>query len=348
MSQKNLMNQNGVAMFLVLWVMALLTVIVGEFCYAMRTELRMTTNFRESIQSYYTARAGIYLAINELLEVLLNPGRSFKADVDAPPSWRLNEPGPEISFGQGSFYARIVNENGRVNINQVGKGLLDILIRGLEVEDDQRNVIVDSILDWRDRDDHHELHGAENAYYRRLDPPRSAKNGNLDHIHELSEIRGITPEIFRMLSPIFTIYPRAEGPSATAAPAADGPESGAVDYNRVNLNAADAALLRLLPGMTNELAEELVRARQNLPFQVLTDVVPIVGDTVFQQLSPWVTLQRSPYYTVEAVARNEAGQVEHTLRACVKIDLRTESRYEIIHWEDDVIESFETDGGATQ
>ena len=62
-----LKNENGIALFMVLWVLMLLSVIVGEFCYAMRTEVNVTRNFKEQTEGYYIALGGLNRAIGELV-----------------------------------------------------------------------------------------------------------------------------------------------------------------------------------------------------------------------------------------------------------------------------------------
>jgi len=71
-------SERGIALFLVLWVMALLTVIAGEFCYFVRTEANITRNFKEETQTYYIAMSGLSFAIGELVVNELVP-RQVKA-----------------------------------------------------------------------------------------------------------------------------------------------------------------------------------------------------------------------------------------------------------------------------
>jgi general secretion pathway protein K len=69
-------------------------------------------------------------------------------------------------------------------------------LTNLGVEGEARDIIVDSILDWRDADDFYRIHGAENDYYQSLKEPYRCKNGNFDSIEELLLVRGITPALF--------------------------------------------------------------------------------------------------------------------------------------------------------
>ena len=59
----------GVALVLVVWVIVVLTAIVGEFSYTMRTEINIARNFKEEEEAYQLALAGIEKAKLELLSV---------------------------------------------------------------------------------------------------------------------------------------------------------------------------------------------------------------------------------------------------------------------------------------
>ena len=60
-------NSRGVALIMVLWVIAILTVVVLEFSFAMRTEVNITKNFKEELQLYGIAQGGVQRAIAELI-----------------------------------------------------------------------------------------------------------------------------------------------------------------------------------------------------------------------------------------------------------------------------------------
>jgi len=51
---------------MVLWVITILSVIVLEFSFAMRTEVQITQNFQEELQLYAMAEGGIQRAVIEL------------------------------------------------------------------------------------------------------------------------------------------------------------------------------------------------------------------------------------------------------------------------------------------
>ena len=111
--------------------------------------------------------------------------------------------------------------------------------------------VVDSIVDWYDRDDEEGVHGAESPFYLDREPPYPAKNGDFDSIEELLQVRGVTPELFYGvegvpgLKDIFTPYVHARG-----------------DHPKVNLRRAPAAVLQALLNTTPEETQELMDLRE--------------------------------------------------------------------------------------
>ena len=83
-----LFQEEGIALMMTLWIMVLLIAIVTEFTHGTRTEINTTKNFKEEIESYYFAEAGINLAITEILQ-----DAEFHA---------LDEAG-EIAFGRKKY-----------------------------------------------------------------------------------------------------------------------------------------------------------------------------------------------------------------------------------------------------
>ena len=55
---------------------------------------------------------------------------------------------------------------------------------------ENRDVINDSLEDWRDQNDNHRTNGAESDFYLKLPVPYRARNGNLQDTGEMLQIRG--------------------------------------------------------------------------------------------------------------------------------------------------------------
>jgi general secretion pathway protein K len=207
-------NQSGIALMIVLWVLVLLMTLATEFAFSMKMEVNTTRNYKEDTESYHLAKAGLNLALAELLK-----NASFHSihnvygwiagnPIKVPTTKTKNQPEDEfqefnivnrtdIKLGNGTITYIINDENGKISINSASKIILNQLLAysGVKKKIDQ-DTISDSILDWIDADKNHRINGAEDDYYSTQHPPYYAKNGKLETLSELLKIRGITEEIF--------------------------------------------------------------------------------------------------------------------------------------------------------
>jgi type II secretory pathway component PulK len=193
-------EKGGAAVVLVIWVMVILLALVAEFSYSMRTEIKITRNFKEEEEAYQLALAGIELAKNELMSISNLRGIYLNDDANVlilDPNEDEELPERKGELGTGSYEYDISDEDGKININTATpQQLREILENSGARDDSEVSTIVDSILDWRDTDDLHRLNGAEEDYYRSLDRPYSCKDGNFDVLEELLLVKGMKPEIF--------------------------------------------------------------------------------------------------------------------------------------------------------
>jgi general secretion pathway protein K len=186
-------NQEGAALLLVLWVLVLLTGIVTEFAYSMRTEVAITRNFKEEQEAYYAALSGMELAKAEILSARGSMYLGERGDLIFGD--RGSGPQREGKVGETFYAYSIEDEERKINLNSATPDQLRYLLRHAGVEGAQLDMIVDSILDWRDPDQLHRASGAEEDYYRSLPKPYSCKDGPFDAVEELLLVKGMTPEI---------------------------------------------------------------------------------------------------------------------------------------------------------
>ena len=333
-----LKSESGIALLLVLWVLMLLMVIVGEFCHAMRTEVNITRNFKEDTQSYYIAVAGLNRAVSELIknEILPQKVKSPDSEDDDEEadeeeiSWRINADIPAIAFGEGQFEVKIGNESGKVNINRANRRLLRMMLNGFDLDDSDKDVIVDSILDWRDKDRNHRISGAEDDYYDSLPEPYECKDGDFDSIEELLLVRGVTPEIFYGgLEHMVTVYQ-----DETKSRGRRGRRGKGFDYDKVNVNTAPPQVLRSLPMMTDDLVQEIIEYRKEQDFKSMAALSDIVGPDVFQAIAKHITMETCAYYTIKSVGTLEGSQTKQGVEALIKIDTTLRKGYRVIKWLD--------------
>lgn len=196
----------GVALIVVLLLLALLLAIVGEFAQAMRLEAVAATNFRSALSETWLAEAGYQRAVAEILPDAL----SHELDVNGALAFRRTRLGTptvptrlNLRIDPGHLSYRLTDESARLNLNRATRDELDRLLDGAGVEKTDRDVIIDSIQDWRDPNEEHRLNGAESDYYLALPVPYRSKNADFDSIDELLQVRGVTREL---------LYGRAQTP----------------------------------------------------------------------------------------------------------------------------------------
>jgi hypothetical protein len=191
----------GVALLLAVWLLALLAVVVGEFVFSTRVRASAERNKRDDLRGWVLAIAGYRAALAALDDRIAGLSLAqdgslllhYRGEAEGTPA-----AGTDVALGDGSYSWRIMSEDGLVDINGIQqRSVLVNLLKQCGVGPGaDRDTIIDSILDWRDANREHRINGAEEDYYRGLDPPYSCKDGSLDVLEELLLVRGVTPEIF--------------------------------------------------------------------------------------------------------------------------------------------------------
>ncbi len=331
---QRLCRNDGIALVSVLWILVLLTAIVAEFAYSMRTEIIITRNFKEATQAHYIAHSGVMRAVVEIIRKKeMEANNLTSTDETAPDTiWRLNAPISPQTFGAGEFSVHIDNAAGLIDINSAGENLLWLMVDTLDISENEKAVIVDSILDWRDKDDFHRLNGAENRYYKSLPEPYACKNAAFDSAAELLLVRGIRPELFYdNLKTIVTVIPETKAkrrgkrhPSHAAAKMVG---------RKININAAPQQLLKALPQLAPQQVQALLNYRASGDFISMEEIRDLIGTEAFSAISPYITLALSPNYTIRAEGRIHGSSVRQIIQAMVRIDGNLPGGYKIVGWQ---------------
>jgi len=192
--------QSGIALLLVVWLLALLTVIAGEFIASGRVKAAAEHNKQDDLRGLALALAGYRAAVAALDDQI----EGLELDTDERLLLRYRgvvdsvaAAAADVPLGDGTYSWRISDEDGLVNINTVLRPVLANLLKQCGLGPGaERDTVIDSILDWRDPNRDHHLNGAEEDYYRGLDPPYSCKDGPFSVVEELLLVRGVTPGLF--------------------------------------------------------------------------------------------------------------------------------------------------------
>ena len=196
-------HARGIAFVLVLWVIAMLSIMLGSFALVARTENLQSRHLFDTTQARYAAEAGLNLAIFELRKT--DPAQRWMAD------------GRPYRFGYGDaeIELEITDDSGKIDINAASGDLLTNLFMGRGVPMDQAAALSDAIQDWRDPDDLKHPNGAEAADYKAAGLSYTPKNAPFDTVSELQQVLGMTYDLYEKIEPGITIYSGRNSPSAS-------------------------------------------------------------------------------------------------------------------------------------
>lgn len=218
----------GSALILVLWLIVLLTALVGGFALAARTENLQGRVLTRGIVASNAARAGMEYALTRV--ALPDPRLQWRPD-GRPYRWR---------YGGAQLEVRVTDENGKLDINQADPQTLAALIQGEGIEAADAARLAGAIVDWRDADTLSQPSGGgEDADYASAGLPYGAKDGDFEGVAELLQVIGMTPELYARLEPNITVYSGRARPDPAVAPVAV--------LNALGLDGADLVRRREAP-----------------------------------------------------------------------------------------------------
>jgi general secretion pathway protein K len=261
------------ALLLVISMIALLSVVIIRFSRSMQLAVTETSHFQQSVLMESMAQSGLDIG----LAVLQQDARLSEEDSFLEYWARLGETPLDVGIGQGEVSVVIIDLDGRFPINSlvemVAEGdnpwtrengmtpqqardiLLRLLQSGLFVVEDETTAreVVESLTDWVDADDEELEYGAEAGYYNSLENPVVPRNGAVDFIDELLQVRGISKDL---------LYGNSE-------------KEPLIDYisvenksGKININTAPLALIQALDERINadqiEGLDEFRRDEDNL------------------------------------------------------------------------------------
>lgn len=221
-------KQRGIALILVLWLMALLTLMAAAYATSTRTEIRMTRVTLERAQAQAVAEAGLWRGV----QILVQPGLD--------PHWHIDGQPNHFRFADHAAAVRVIDETGKLDLNTGRAEILDGLLASAGVAAERRVALVDAILDWRDPDSLRRTHGAEDNDYRRMGVNHGAKDGPFNSVSELQQVAGMDHALYERIAPALTVYSHQPG---------------------INVEAASAQMLGALPGATTEAVETYSKQR---------------------------------------------------------------------------------------
>lgn len=208
---KDRVREGGLVLVIVLWIIALLTVIASSFTYSLRTETKLAASAVERAQARALAEAGVQYAAWQVLR----PDASQEADQ----AWPTDGSERIWPFGQGQVRIAVVDTGGKIDLNHAERRLLGGLLTSAGVTEETLDKLLDAIEDWRDPDDLRRVNGAEQDDYRGAGLTPGPKNAPFESVEEVQQVLGMTPELYSRIAGSLTVFSMQAGVNAAKAPA---------------------------------------------------------------------------------------------------------------------------------
>jgi general secretion pathway protein K len=188
-------RQRGVALLLVMWLIMLLAALVGAFALLARTEHLQGRVLVRGLVAENAARAGLEYAMTRVGAT--DPRLQWLPD-GRPHRWRYVNADVEV---------KVVDENGKIDLNQADMTLLTEFIRRFDVEQQRAAQLAAAIVDWRDPDSLTQpAGGGEDSDYASAGLPYGAKDAEFESVAELEQVLGFTPELYARMAPHLTVF----------------------------------------------------------------------------------------------------------------------------------------------
>jgi general secretion pathway protein K len=276
-------NNKGMALVLTLLVVAILTALVVEFAYGVYVSTSALHNWQTSQKLSVAARSAVRLGSR-----LISENNSLHPSYTYPGLFEISQKIPFEDL-DGTISIRIEDENAKFNINLLGGGLnpsspdkdpYKSFVRLLNAIDLKAD-IADRISYWINSHTDHIPRGGKTA----------TKNAAIDSVDELLLIPGIDKDSYERLRPYVTIY----------------------SNKLIDINSADIpALMSVSQSVKKEVAERIVRYRENTPFEKEADVSNVAG-VDYMSLTGYITVTSSAY---RVIATAESGGIKRIVE-CV-------------------------------
>jgi general secretion pathway protein K len=187
-------HSRGIALVLVLWVTALLSLIAASFTLATRTETRMAADQVDRARADAIAEAGVRLGLMELLRMQGQGGGP-----------RLDGSVFRESFAGYPVDISIMTESAKLDLNRAPPELIQSLFTESLGDPVEAEALSQAVLDWRDEDSDRQPRGAEDADYKGAGLSYGARDGPFLSVSELSQVLGMTEDILQRLHGLVTV-----------------------------------------------------------------------------------------------------------------------------------------------
>lgn len=345
----NRADKRGSALIVALWVVLLLSILVGGLAFEMKVEANVASYYRKRVKAQYLALAGIEwtkaMLAKKVTDVVVDGELVVEAGQDEElvrSAYRVQKMGQGFDLvrelGEGTFTLMVRPEAAKgFNINLLAQQaasdpdarcILEEILDQAEVPVDLHDELIDCLIDWVDDNDNHQVNGAESddTFYR--ERGYEVKNAPLDSVEELLLIKGWTeaivfggPPLERDGLPMLGVYDKFTVWG-------DG---------KISVNDADELLLYSICDIDELVIEDIKRARLGVDGEAGTmddgikDLNEVAGMT--PAVAKWLTVRDTKFLRVVSIG--ELDEVRSGIWAILQV---TENESLPIFWREELIE----------
>jgi len=217
-----LKSESGAILLVTIWIMIILTVLAVGIGHRNRIGINLSRFSIDKMKSYYIAKAGLLIAIQELQNDIKDYDTLYECGISLDEEETLEGVFKDIAVGDGfcsvgleekrNFSYGFIDEERKINLNGINAQNYKVfqnLLESLDVDSQDAEIISNSVADWRDSDSHitNSPYGAEDDYYMALDKSYHCKNSRFETTEELFLVRGMNKEIFLKIKDYITVFP---------------------------------------------------------------------------------------------------------------------------------------------
>lgn len=310
-------SESGVVLIAVLGGILILTIIVFALASSVRGAADELQNRKERLQAYYLARGGVFTSawllsqMSPAAEAPVHPGQQSI-------EWQQDS---------GKVHVDLIDETGKIDLNQVQEPLLEKLLVALGYELETARPLATAIVDWRNPSSLARWESAQASGNPLQYDPSHGTAYRYDDVEELLRVPGMKPDIF------YGRYVRHEDGKIVRLPGLA--ECVTVDsgIGSININYAPYPVLVAATGMNTQAADYIIAGRAEKPFASVADITSRFPASISGDVLSSLSTQTSDRYTLLATAQTRGGIVA---RISVVVGMQTTSTgpFQIRRWKD--------------
>ena len=282
-------RQRGSIIIVTLWTITLLTILITALAGQVRLSARVALFHQEELEVWAKLLSAINQAEMELMLEQMPQVPKDPTELVRERLYRYNGQELQLDYPHADdITVRIYDHGGKINLREISRPRMRAMLEKKLGASASRKIddLMDAWSDWEDLNDDASVNGAEIDYYQELETPYQPRNGKIETVEEILQIRGFAEVLADIdLEAAFTLYG---------------------ERDLINLNLATVEAMQLLPGLDDELIEQILIYRQEKDFTGNGDIAQIVPAENMALLRPWLnTLLKSNYYTIMVYKKAE-------------------------------------------